>query len=246
MDAVQKIQSDEYGFPYHYLAHLDREGFSAYRDWGWSLSYVTALRRVLERLKALGTQSHIDIGCGDGALVKNLAEGMPGARLAGIDYDEQAIAFARAFNPELEFFTGDITKMTWPEPFETATLIEVIEHIQPDFLPQFLAACRSAIRDDGTLIVTVPHANKPLEAKHYRHFTFDSLKEALSGSFEVKEIWGFERRGKAKRAIARALNNPVFFAELKFVNRLLLNRELGFFKRDEEGCGRIMAICTPK
>jgi SAM-dependent methyltransferase len=245
MDEVQARQGDEYVFPYHYLPQVTERGFRSYRSWGWSLNYVTALRLVGAQVAALAPASLIDIGCGDGALVHHIRKIAPEMRLAGIDYDERPIAFARAFTPGVEFVSGDIGAANWPEPFDTATLVEVIEHIPPAELPGFMAHVRRVMSPTGWLIVTVPHVNKPVEAKHYRHFSFASLTETLDG-FDIVDMFGFERLASWKRQVFRLADNRLWFAELKPLNRLMLQHELSFREKEERGCGRIFALARPK
>ena len=72
MDEKQAIQHHEYDFPYHYLARKTSDSFTSYRNWNWSLQYMTALELVREQLENLSPRSHIDVGCGDGALLWNL------------------------------------------------------------------------------------------------------------------------------------------------------------------------------
>lgn len=241
MDQVQVLQSDAYDFPYHHLTQPVGGGFRSYRNWDWSLSYACALKLVSNKLLELGTQSHLDVGCGDGALVKYLHQILPATRVAGIDYDERAISWAQLFTPKVEFLHGDVTAINWPKPFESASLIEVIEHIPPAELPAFLSGVRGALRDDGWLIVTVPHSNKRVEPKHFQHFSFSSLTSVLDEHFEVQEIFGFEQIGRGRHALQKLLNNRSFFLEIHGLNQMLLSSELRFRTGTEKGCGRIFA-----
>ena len=245
MDPIQRLQHHQYEFPYHHLAQLSGKGFSTFRNWGWSSNYAVALRLVLETLERLETRSHVDIGCGDGALISQLAHAMPLERLAGIDYDERAIRFAGAFTPEADIVTGDIRTHRWSEPFDTASLIEVVEHIPPAEIKGVMAGVKDVIRPGGRLIVTVPHVNKPLQDKHYQHFDFASLTEALAPHFAVETIFGFERPTIGKKVWKRLTDNRFWFAELPIANRTLLARELAYRDTAEKGCGRIFAVAVP-
>lgn len=242
MDQVQEVQGAEYAFPYHHIPEVTARGFRSYRAWAWSLNYVTALRLVSDKLTQLGAESLIDVGCGDGALVHYVREALPHVRVAGIDYDERPIAFARLFTPDAEFVSGDIGKASWPRRFDAATLIEVIEHVPPAALPDFMRSVRNVMADDARLIVTVPHVNNPVEPKHYQHFTFDSLRAVLDGEFEVEEMFGFDRLANWKHRLQKVTNNRLWFADIRPLNRLLLQSELAFRSTTEKGCGRIFAV----
>jgi len=244
MDTVQAIQGAEYGFPYHYLAQPSAKSFRSYRAWDWSLSYVTALRLVSKKLEEIGATSLIDIGCGDGALVHHLHEALPHLRVTGIDFDERPIAFAKLLTPDAEFISGDIGKTSWAQPFEAATLVEVIEHIPPAELSGFMTSVRKVV--DGRLIVTVPHANMPVEPKHYQHFTFDSLRAVLEPQFEIEEMFGFDRVTGMKGALQKLTDNRLWFADIRPLNRMLLQSELGFKDMSGKGCARIFAVARTR
>lgn len=244
MDDIQAVQGAEYAFPYHYLAQPSDGSFRSYRAWDWSLSYVTALRLVTERLERAGARSLIDIGCGDGALVHFLHDALPQLRVSGIDFDERPIAFAKLLTPAAEFVAGDIAKARWDQPFDAATLIEVIEHIPPAELAGFMRAVRRVV--DGRLILTVPHANMPVEPKHYQHFTFDSLRAVLEPEFEVEEMFGFDRKTSLKSTLQKLTHNRLWFADIRPLNRMLLQSELSFRDGAERNCARIFAVARPK
>lgn len=246
MDPTQRAQHHEYDFPYHYIPQVTEKGFRGFRSWGWSLNYVCALNLVRRRLSALGTKSHIDIGCGDGALLSYLSLTLTDAVMVGVDYDEQAIALARLMSPGMDYRSGDITAMDFPAKFQTGSLVEVLEHIPPGAMPTFLAAVKQVIRENGTLLATVPHVNKPLIEKHYRHFSFDSFREMVSEHFEVVEIFGFERPKTLLQRFRSRLDNRLFFMDIPKLNERVLQNQLAFRSSGEDQCMRIFAEMHPR
>jgi hypothetical protein len=56
----------------------------------------------------------------------------------------------------------------------------------------------------------VPHANVPLQAKHFQHFTSESILRALEGSFTPLAVVPFERRGWRRRLMNELLQNRFF------------------------------------
>src|SRR5207247_850905 len=105
-------------------------------------------------------------------------------RLCGVDFSERAVRLAQALNPELDYRALDVVTDVIGEKFEVATLIEVIEHIVPAQLPAFIEAAANTITDNGKLVLTVPHSNKPLIDKHYQHFTGHQLRQLLAPHFD--------------------------------------------------------------
>lgn len=239
------IQAQQYSFPYHYIPQYDEEGFWQSRRWGFALSYVTALSLIDRILQPLIGGSHLDVGCGDGALVNWLADRHPDLELHGIDLDARAIAWARQFGRDnAEFHCTDLVARGLGRTFASASMVEVLEHVPPVEIPDFLAAVAAHLSDEGTLVLTVPHVNKRVSEKHFQHFSRDSLARTLSPHFTIEYWCGFERLGLLEKAYFRLLQNRQVFAESRSFNAFLLNRQLSRAHSDhEDGCGRILAVC---
>jgi 2-polyprenyl-3-methyl-5-hydroxy-6-metoxy-1,4-benzoquinol methylase len=166
---------------------------------------------MLERIAAARVAEIVDVGCGDGRFTRELAQ-LPGTRRAvGVDVSSRAIGLARAMNqdlPAIRFIDLDITAREWPEEaFDAAVLMEVIEHLPEDAVPAFLRAVRALLRPGGRLFLTVPHANVPLEAKHFQHFTVEAVLRVLRECFTAIEVVPFERRSWQRGLIKLMLQN---------------------------------------
>lgn len=173
-----KMQSDQYGFPYHYLVDLQSKDFSRSLDWG--LDYYTYMRKVLALVKQYAAGDLLDVGCGDGFLLYNLARDPAfdaDFRAVGIDIDEKPIKFAQAFAHELpgvSFLAQDIG--TYDETFSLITAVETFEHIPDDQLAPFIANVDRLLHSGGFLIVSVPSKVRPVIEKHYRHYDLQMLR----------------------------------------------------------------------
>jgi 2-polyprenyl-3-methyl-5-hydroxy-6-metoxy-1,4-benzoquinol methylase len=66
-----------------------------------------------------------------------------------------------ADRPEIAFLATDITQPHALGSFDLGVLMEVFEHIPPADCEAFLAGVRRLLKPGGTLLLTVPHANKP-------------------------------------------------------------------------------------
>ncbi len=80
-------------------------------------------RELIPKLKLIGNESLLDIGCGDGKITAELARYLPHGRAVGIDSSKEMIRLARqAFpnrdHPNLSFKLMDARKLTFKEEFD--------------------------------------------------------------------------------------------------------------------------------
>lgn len=244
------VQEGEYAFPYHYVSQW-RPGFTQHFLDSWGIHYVSTIEFLLETLDKEAPESIIDVGCGDGRMSRELALRFPASRVFGIDYSAQAINLARAMNPgpsRPEFAQLDITTPHDLPRFDVAVLMEVFEHIPPESARDFLDGIRRVLKPGGLLLVTVPHVNHGLEPKHYRHFTGESLQEALSEFFTVEKVMPFERNGLQRKALRFLLCNPLFVLNSQRLLQAIYRyykRKL-FFVANESVCRRLFVRAVAK
>jgi len=198
-------QSGQYQFPYHYLPSVDQNGTIAIHKFvHWGLDYLTymtfAVRLISQELKA---ESILDIGCGDGRLLHLLSDKVP--HRVGVDIMEQPVRFARAFNPGVEFFIGDVSMVKGQ--FHVTTLIEVMEHIPDDEYPEFMAKVAKKTLPEGYLLVSVPTTNVPINRKHHRHYNLALLRKHLSPEFIIEGHWYLSKKGLLSDVLTLMLQN---------------------------------------
>lgn len=242
------MQEREYSLPYHYIPDSNEGGFSQTLHWSWGMRYMAGLELVLAELRKLEFSSLVDVGCGDGRFLREVARRFHCTRTLGVDYSGSAIALARALNPSIEYCCMDITTEGVQERFDVATLIEVLEHIPPSGVQQFLASIAGMLKPQGKLLLTVPHVNKKLQAKHYQHFSGASLRDALSEHFVVEKIVPFDRSSRITSLLARLLGGSGgnFVITNKRLNDKLYRRVLRHCleAQPEQRCGRLLALAT--
>lgn len=121
---------------------------------------------MAEALAASGTRRVLDLGCGEGKLIRRLARNRQFSEIVGVDVSSSAleIAFRRL---EKERFSGTKERIrllhgsllyrdSRLEGFDAAALVEVIEHIEPERLPHLEETIFRFVRP-GTLVVTTPN-----------------------------------------------------------------------------------------
>lgn len=111
----------------------------------------------------------IDIGCGDGYLLKEIAKDFPQIDLFGIDLSENRVETAKKFAPIAVLKTGDAQDIPFEdETFDIVVCSEVIEHCPDDM--KVLAELYRILKTNSFLILTVPNL-----------YTLESISKLLIG-----------------------------------------------------------------
>ena len=141
------------------------------------------LAAVRGALGEAGARSVIDLGCGEGKLLKALLDG-DCPRVAGMDVSSRALGIAgerlglerlpARQRQRLELFQGSLTyRDERLSGYDAACAVEVIEHIDPQRLPAFERVLFEFARP-ATVIATTPNAEynsrfEFLPAGRFRH-----------------------------------------------------------------------------
>jgi 2-polyprenyl-3-methyl-5-hydroxy-6-metoxy-1,4-benzoquinol methylase len=194
-DTKARLQSEQYGFPYHYL--VDLQSGSTIRNLGWGLDYYACMRQAASLVRQYAGDDLLDVGCGDGFLLSHLGrDGFLHDRVAmGVDLDERAIAFARAFGhgvDNLSFEAVDLAHVG--RSFSLVSLIEVLEHIADDVTPGFLQQVDRVLAPGGHLVVSVPSVVMPIRDKHFRHYRVDQVLQLFPEYTEVERHFVTRKR----------------------------------------------------
>ncbi|HCI78987.1 MAG TPA: class I SAM-dependent methyltransferase [Ktedonobacter sp.] len=109
----------------------------------------------------LGVSAILDIACGPGGWVLDVARTYPHIEVTGIDISKNAISYARAQTQLLKlqnahFEVMDALKpLTFPdESFDVVNMRTVIGFVLPQLWPQFLEECRRLLRPGGIIRIT--------------------------------------------------------------------------------------------
>jgi len=251
LDSVQKPQEDEYLFPYHYVSKLSKFGFRQHFTDAWGINYISTIEFILNNIDTLAPKLVVDIGCGDGRLTREISDHFPETRTVGLDYSDRAITLAKAMNQDvngLSYEQIDITQHSFSETFDVAILMEVYEHIPLEITSSFLRGVHRSLKKGGVLLLTVPHSNKPIEYKHYQHFTIDKIIHDLSNDFDTVEVVPFEKKSFLRKILNVVLCNRVFILNNSFMLGLVysLYRKFLFDCKNESECQRIFVKAIAK
>lgn len=130
----------------------------------------------------------LDVGCGNGALLREFRRIRPGWSLAGTELSNKYGEEHRSLGVEA-FYTSDVSAI--PGTFDLLALVHVLEHIpQPK---DFLLSLRARAEPESLLVVEVPdYFQNPFDlliADHCSHFagaTLTSLMQAAG--YEVLRV----------------------------------------------------------
>ena len=121
------------------------EGYTA--NFGFVHEYG---KDVLALLDAEPGKAVVDLGCGNGALTKQLAE--MGMSVIGIDASPELLRIARDTYPELTFYEADATEFILPQPVDAVFSNAVFHWIDRDKQKPLLQHIAAALRDEGELV----------------------------------------------------------------------------------------------
>jgi SAM-dependent methyltransferase len=132
----------------------------------------------------------LEIGCGNGAVLRAIAGSRPWERLVGSELHPSGLAYARQRLPsEVEFVQMDARNIPGLDVFDLTGAFDVIEHIADD--EGVLRGMRATTRTGGGTIIAVPQhpwlwSRADDVAHHQRRYRRGELEaKLLRNGFEV-------------------------------------------------------------
>lgn len=142
------------------------------------------LAAVLGELQATGAKRVLDLGCGEGKLLRLLAADTRFAEVVGVDVSVRALEIARqrldrgrlpdSARERVKLLHGALTyRDARLEGFDAAAVVEVIEHLDPPRLEAFASALFGCARPSA-IVLTTPNREynvkfENLPAGKFRH-----------------------------------------------------------------------------
>jgi len=187
----------------------------------WSFYVRATSRETLNRLRINPTDSVLDVGCGTGRLLCELASTYQGARLAGIDPSPEMLAIAcERLPPRIELKQGWAEDIPYPDStFDVVVSCNVLHYIREPLVA--LKDMLRVVRREGTLILTdwsddylacricdwyLRHFN----AAHFRTYRTQHLSDMLTSvgatdvqidCYKISWLWGLMTATARKRDV---------------------------------------------
>jgi 2-polyprenyl-3-methyl-5-hydroxy-6-metoxy-1,4-benzoquinol methylase len=149
---------------------------------------VVFYRDVAEIGAARQPRSVIDVGCGAGHLLRELAERAAPERIVGIDHSTAGIRRARELVPSAELHALSLYELDLGQTFDLVLCTEVLEHLHdPETAVERLVVLCAA---GGAVVITVPDGASDEWGGHLNFWTESELADFLRpyGDVELRRI----------------------------------------------------------
>jgi 3' terminal RNA ribose 2'-O-methyltransferase Hen1 len=184
------------------------------------------LATVLGALRGSGATSVLDLGCGEGRLLRLMLHDRQFTRIVGMDVSHRALEIAAdrlkldrmppMQRERIELLHGSLMYRDQRlAGFDAAAVVEVIEHLEPLRLAAFERVAFEFARP-GTVVVTTPNAEynvrwEALPAGRFRHrdHRFEWTREQFQGwALSIAERFGYDVRFATVGSVDPEVGSP--------------------------------------
>lgn len=158
--------------------------------------------------KNLNGQNCLDFGGGDGMMASSMAD--RGGNVVVFDQSSVAIKYAARSDERLSAIQGHTKLPVKNGQFKVVTMLETLEHIPDGEEMDALREASRVLDNDGLFVISVPSDNRPVQLKHYRHYSLDDLLTKLedTGFTAVKTI-GYKGYLEGLQKLPRAVRRTI-------------------------------------
>jgi SAM-dependent methyltransferase len=164
--------------------------------WRYMAAPLVRVETIMSILASAPPISVVDLGCGDGELLSEVAARFPNTRLTGIDRSFPQIEENRKGNPSVSWYAMDLDSIGPLNPgmrggFDVVLSLEVIEHVSSP--NRLLSHAFELSQPGGRLILSTqsgPLRETEKRVGHKRHFSVAEMNELLkSNGWRPVRVW---------------------------------------------------------
>ena len=133
----------------------------------------------------------LEIGCGTGRFLLQLAKAWPAVQATGVDIDPSGLALARSsiadagLSQRVRVIEGDVAGVGAPASFDAAVMIEVLHEIAPARRQPIVDACARLLKPGGWLLIvdeTYPSSLAELRRPEFQFPVQTGFEELVWGN----------------------------------------------------------------
>lgn len=156
---------------------------------------IPSIPGLKERLE--GGMRVLDVGCGSGFLMVQLAKTFPNSRFLGIEVDKFAVEAAQGCIREngvqdrVSAVLIDANSADFSGEFDLVNMAVVLHEIQREAKRKIIARCHQALRDSGEIVIfdfAYPEGLQSFRKPEYTEGILDQLHEVAWGSEHISGV----------------------------------------------------------
>ncbi len=168
-------------------------------------------REIFNRLDEFKSPNFLEIGCGTGEFLRELACDAR-LRITGSEIYIKGLLYAKKKLPAVEFIQFDVTQGILPEKYDILAAFDVIEHIEDDIAA--IANVSRMLTPGGYFVVTVPQhmflwSRLDQIVRHKRRYSRQELTGKLRGQgLDICRVTSFVFALFPFMVVSRLLDRP--------------------------------------
>lgn len=218
---------------------LDGEAYDGLWAAGWddTRRYGPMARHSRRLFKALSDDlspaSILDVGCGEGSLLKTLMDVHPEASGTGVEVSDEALALAQRVTPDAQFKACDVAADALQETFDLVVSADVVEHIPDDAAAIRNMAAMTA--PGGRLVIsTLQGRMRAFEKQvgHVRNYAPGELEDKVrAAGLKIERVveWGWPFYSPLYRDLLDGVNNKGTMGRFGLIRKTICHVLYGVF-----------------
>ena len=140
-------------------------------------------------------QNFLEVGCGNGFVLKGLSFAYPEIELSGTEIFYEGIINAKKRLPGACFMQMDARNIPFENEFDAVGAFDVVEHIKEDEI--VLSQLHKSLKEGGTLLISAPQhpflwSSADEYAQHVRRYTkFELENKVIAAGFRISRSFSF-------------------------------------------------------